>query len=1045
MRLSASSNKSTAISRAFWQLWLRVVLVALAASWVAQAQTEAPIHPQSRPLALNAKTYHVRVGEPVEIDAPPDVLDFLTRAKSRRVVTAAAETPGFVFGPSEAGDKILLVASLALRVGEYQVGISASDDAGRERTATLDIVVEPMASVPLNATQPPVILLNGWQESCPVTVTSPPSASTFDYLEQYLTSYDNVSTVYWFDNCAVCPSCTVEQLSADLGQVINSIQYTNGTLVPQVDLIAHSMGGLIVRSYLSGKQFTSGAFNPPANPKVRKAIFIATPHFGSYQASVADFFLGGVQTNEMTLGSQFLFDLATWNQFGDDLRGTDAIAVIGNAVLNGQGDGVVSLTSASLRFAEPDVRTRIVNYCHITFSFLEAVGAGCARPGIAYVTGTSHPTYQIVQSFLSNGTAWETIGTSPGQDPYLSANGGLLLANKNPGNQYFTGLTSVSATNANLSLTPGPNGTGPSLFYKEWVPANTYNFAVWSGANEILTGTLTAGAGGGAATFFKEGPAIFGVQSSASPAAPGRIVQSGGAITIRGSGFGSQQCSACQVLAALPGATVGYVLQISSWSNQAISAYLPTTLSGLTVSGLFTIYVQLSSSSFDSINIMTAQAPTISASPTNLQFTYTIGGAIPAVPSVQITNTAGGVLVWSATSNVPWLTVTPASGTAPSTIGLLLSPTGLTAGSYTGTVLISATGATNTPFSITVGLAVAANPNALVVSSQALGFSYTAGGAIPAPQSVSVTNAASGTFSWTASSSATWLTVSPTSGSVPSTLSVSVSPAGLPVGAATGVVTVSSPGIASQKINVTLTIGSTTPTGPQISVGGVFNAATFLAGGIAPNEFISVIGTGLGPATGATSAMTALLSGTRIYVGGTAAFLIYAQSGQVNALVPFGVAGAGSTTIQGEFNGVKGNIVTVPVVDSAPGVFTQAYGPGQAWLVNGDGTFNSSTNPAGRNTYVAFWATGQGLVNIPQQDGAQPTGPPYPNPLLPVTVTIGGAAVPAANVVFTGLVYSGEIQINVLIPDTAPTGTAVPLVVGIGGASSRTDVTIAVK
>ena len=152
----------------------------------------------------------------------------------------------------------------------------------------------------------------------------------------------------------------------------------------------------------------------------------------------------------------------------------------------------------------------------------------------------------------------------------------------------------------------------------------------------------------------------------------------------------------------------------------------------------------------------------------------------------------------------------------------------------------------------------------------------------------------------------------------------------------------------------------------------------------------------------------------------------------------FGVAGTGSTTIQAEFNGVRGNIVVVPVVDSAPGVFTQAFGPRQAWMVNGDGTFNASSNPAPRNTYVAFWATGQGLVNIPQQDGTQPTGPPYPNPLLPVTVTIGGAAVPAANVVFAGLVYSWGIQINVLIPDTTPTGASVPLVVTIGGASSRT-------
>jgi uncharacterized protein (TIGR03437 family) len=157
------------------------------------------------------------------------------------------------------------------------------------------------------------------------------------------------------------------------------------------------------------------------------------------------------------------------------------------------------------------------------------------------------------------------------------------------------------------------------------------------------------------------------------------------------------------------------------------------------------------------------------------------------------------------------------------------------------------------------------------------------------------------------------------------------------------------------------------------------------------------------------------------------------------------VASAGSTTVQAEYNGVMGNTVTVPVVNSAPGLFTQAYGPGQAWMVNGDGSFNSSTNPAGRNTYVAFWVTGQGLVNTPLQDGTQPAGPPYPGPLLPVAVTIGGAAVPAANIVFAGLVYSGEMQINVLVPASAATGGAVPLVVSMGGVSSRTDVTIALK
>jgi uncharacterized protein (TIGR03437 family) len=235
---------------------------------------------------------------------------------------------------------------------------------------------------------------------------------------------------------------------------------------------------------------------------------------------------------------------------------------------------------------------------------------------------------------------------------------------------------------------------------------------------------------------------------------------------------------------------------------------------------------------------------------------------------------------------------------------------------------------------------------------------------------------------------------------------------------------------------------------PQITVTGsssaVVNAATSQTGGIAPNEFITLIGTGLGPATGA-SGLTTQLAGSSVYIGGTAAYLTYAQNGQINALVPFGVSGLQSTTIQVEFNGVKGNTVTVPVVASSPGIFTQAYGPGQAWMVNQNNTFNSASNPAARNTYVAFWVTGQGLVNTTLADGAQPAGPNYPTPMLPVSVSLGGVVVPAANLTFDGLIYTGEIQINVLIPANAPTGSAVPLVVTIGGAASRTDATVAIN
>jgi uncharacterized protein (TIGR03437 family) len=239
-------------------------------------------------------------------------------------------------------------------------------------------------------------------------------------------------------------------------------------------------------------------------------------------------------------------------------------------------------------------------------------------------------------------------------------------------------------------------------------------------------------------------------------------------------------------------------------------------------------------------------------------------------------------------------------------------------------------------------------------------------------------------------------------------------------------------------------VAKITPGGPAFTAGSVVNAATSQTGGIAPNEFISIYGTGLGPATGVSSTMTTQLGGASVTIGGTPAYLNYAKDGQINAFVPFG-AGGSQTTIQVEVNGVPSSSVTVPIVSASPGIFTQGYGPGQVWMANQDGTLNSSSNPAPRNTYVAFWLTGQGDVNAPPPDGVQPTGPPFPTPVLPVSVSIGGVQLPAANVVFAGLIYSGELQVNVLIPANAPTGSAVPLVVTMGGASSRADATIAIQ
>ena len=83
-----------------------------------------------------------------------------------------------------------------------------------------------------------------------------------------------------------------------------------------------------------------------------------------------------------------------------------------------------------------------------------------------------------------------------------------------------------------------------------------------------------------------------------------------------------------------------------------------------------------------------------------------MGGSNPANQSISITNTGGGTLNWTASSNQSWLTVSPTSGTAPSTLTASASITGLAAGTYNATITLTATGATNSPLSVPVTLTV---------------------------------------------------------------------------------------------------------------------------------------------------------------------------------------------------------------------------------------------------------------------------------------------------------------------------------------------------
>ena len=170
---------------------------------------------------------------------------------------------------------LFLAVPLTMPPGTYAVTVSLEGGDGERQEATIQVQVDPLPPIPQTG-RPPVLLLNGFQFSpCP--------ASKIEDIFGGLPSYLNTDGAFplFFDNCVECRKCEIEKLGNRLGQLLTALRYTDGTTVPEVDIVAHSMGGLIARSYITGKQSTPGVFRPPAEHKVRKIIFTGTPHFGA--------------------------------------------------------------------------------------------------------------------------------------------------------------------------------------------------------------------------------------------------------------------------------------------------------------------------------------------------------------------------------------------------------------------------------------------------------------------------------------------------------------------------------------------------------------------------------------------------------------------------------------------------------------------------------------------------------------------------------------------------------------------------------------------
>jgi uncharacterized protein (TIGR03437 family) len=213
-----------------------------------------------------------------------------------------------------------------------------------------------------------------------------------------------------------------------------------------------------------------------------------------------------------------------------------------------------------------------------------------------------------------------------------------------------------------------------------------------------------------------------------------------------------------------------------------------------------------------------------------------------------------------------------------------------------------------------------------------------------------------------------------------------------------------------------------------VSLVTVQNALSGQIGAIAPGEIVNIFGTGLGPDAGITGAVdgTTTLGGTLggvvLQICGTAAPIFYAQSVQITAQVPYEVAGSDTCSVNVQYQGQLVGTVTAAVTASAPALLGLA--------TNQDGTTNGQVAPAARNTWMTFYATGEGMTDSGNADGV-PAAAPYSHPLQPISLTIAGVN---AEILFAGSAPGliGMMQINAMVPGgfVAPGEASVVLAVG---------------
>jgi uncharacterized protein (TIGR03437 family) len=161
---------------------------------------------------------------------------------------------------------------------------------------------------------------------------------------------------------------------------------------------------------------------------------------------------------------------------------------------------------------------------------------------------------------------------------------------------------------------------------------------------------------------------------------------------------------------------------------------------------------------------------------------------------------------------------------------------------------------------------------------------------------------------------------------------------------------------------------------PRITA--VANAASGTTGPVAPGEIISIYGHAptnpIGPSTAASLALddsgkvTTALAGVRVMFLPSRVYapLTYVSAGQINAVVPYELAGISAVQVQMQYGSETSDVFGLQVAATAPGIFTSDGSDiGQGAILNHDATPNGAATPEPRGGIATLYVTGEGQTS----------------------------------------------------------------------------------